>query len=336
MKNFSRRLLVCGLAAAVGFSLIGWADGVALASQSGVTEPGISDDALMIKAVDAFSGHKTFTRPNRDSQMGFSVPQRVLEVLGRSGMRVKKDDLIIRGDDVEAAAVLRLQEVRARSKATVDKARASMELTKLEFDKTVQASSGGGANPQELDRARLSFEAAKSDLEAASVQQEQEELGVDRLKASVERYRLRAPFDGIVDFVKVDPGQSTTENEKIVRVVNLSPIWVDVPAPTDETIRLGTKVGDKAWVLVEMGGVPKVLEARVIEVAPTGDASSRTRQVRLEVPNPDKADGSPGDVIAGEPAWVRLSAPTERFSKSFGASLAASSAANLATGGISK
>jgi hypothetical protein len=56
----------------------------------------------------------------------------------------------------------------------------------------------------------------------------------------------------------------------------------------------------------------------VIEVAPTGDASSRTRQLRLEVSNPDKPDGSPGDVLAGEPAWVRLSAPTEAFSKQFG------------------
>lgn len=309
---------MCGVAAVIGFSQPSratawmWLSG----PEGGESIPG--DGVQMMKAVELFGGHKTFTRPNRDAQMGFSVPQRVIEVLGRSGMRVKKDDLIVRGDDVEAAAVLKLQEVRARSKATVDKARASMDLTKLEYDKTQQASSGGGANPQELDRARLSFEAATADYAAASVQQEQEELSVDRLKASVERYRLRAPFDGIVDFVKVDPGQSTTENEKIVRVVNLSPIWVDVPAPTDETIRLGSKVGDKAWVLVEMAGVPKVLEGKVIEVAPTGDASSRTRQLRLEVANPDKADGSPGDVIAGEPAWVRLSAPTEVFSKQFG------------------
>ncbi|MBU6413134.1 MAG: efflux RND transporter periplasmic adaptor subunit [Planctomycetes bacterium] len=316
MKCISRAVAVCGVAAVVGFAAPSqgrvWLSGPAGTESS----PGVG--AQMMKAVDLFAGHKTFTRPNRDAQMGFSVPQRVLEVIGRSGMRVKKDDLIVRGDDVEAAAVLKLQEVRAKSKATVDKAKASMDLTKLEYDKTQQASSGGGANPQELDRARLSFEAAKADYAAAVVQQEQEELSVDRLRASVERYRLRAPFDGIVDFVKVDPGQSTTENEKIARVVNLSPIWIDVPAPTDETIRLGSKVGDKAWVLVEMSGVPKVLEGKVIEVAPTGDASSRTRQLRLEVANPDKPDGSPGDVVAGEPAWVRLSAPTEAFSKQFG------------------
>lgn len=309
---------MCGVAAVVGFSAPSQGNTAVLLSGPGGVESTPGDGVQMMKAVDLFGGHKTFTRPNRDAQMGFSVPQRVLDVIGKSGMRVKKDDLIVRGDDVEAAAVLKLQEVRARSKATVDKAKASLDLTKLEYDKTQQASSGGGANPQELDRARLSFEAATADHAAAVVQQEQEELSVDRLKASVERYRLRAPFDGIIDFVKVDPGQSTTENEKIVRVVNLSPIWIDVPAPTDETIRLGSKVGDKAWVLVEMSGVPKVLEGKVIEVAPTGDASSRTRQLRLEVANPDKADGSPGDVIAGEPAWVRLSAPSEGFSKQFG------------------
>ncbi len=263
---------------------------------------------------ESFEGYKCFARPNKDAQMGFSNPNRVTEVLVKSGQRVKKGEILIRGDDEEDLIALELQKVRSKSKSTVDRARAQAELAKLENDKIkLVAQKGDAASPQELDRARLSYEAAKADFETAEVEQRQQEIAVERLQSRVDRARIIAPFDGVVDFVKVDAGQQTNENDKILRVVNVSPLWIDVPALTPETVMLGTKLGDEAWVLMDVAGKPRVMKAKVIEMAPTGDASSRTRQVRLELVNPDRADGSPGELVAGEPAWVRFSAPSEEW-----------------------
>jgi hypothetical protein len=268
-----------------------------------------SFDAL----VRSFSGYKCFARPNKDAQMGFAVPGRVTEVLVRSGQRIHKGEILIRGDDAEDVIGLDLQKVRAVSKSTVDRAKAQAELARLDYEKTEAAAKGRAATPQELDRARLSFEAANADYETAKVDQAQQELAVSRLQARLDRSRILAPFDGIVDFVKVDPGQQTNENDKILRVVNVSPLWIDVPASTPETVSLRVGIGSTAWVLMEVGGKARLMEAKVIELAPTADASSRTRQVRLELANPDRPDGTPGEIVAGEPAWVRFTAPADEW-----------------------
>lgn len=271
---------------------------------------------------ESFDGYKCFARPNKDAQMGFSNPNRVTEVLVKSGQRVKKGEILIRGDDVEDLIALELQKVRSKSKSTVDRARAQAELAKLEYDKIKQVEKGNAATPQEIDRARLSHDAAKADFETAEVEQRQQEIAVDRLQARVDRARIIAPFDGVVDFVKVDAGQQTNENDKILRVVNVSPLWIDVPALTPETVMLGTHLGDEAWVLMDVAGKPRVMKAKVVEMAPTGDASSRTRQVRLELANPDRADGSPGELVAGEPAWVRFTAPSDAWNTKLQSALA--------------
>lgn len=270
------------------------------------------------KLASDYEGHKAFTRPCKDASVGFSVPSQVKEIVVAAGQVVKKGDLLIRGDDEEDAQLLKLQQVRARSTATVAKEEASVELAQLEFERLTEAKGLGAGNAQELDRARLGLAAAKASLEIAKVAQEQEELEVDRRRARVDRLRLTAPFDGIIDTVLVDLGQSLQESEKALRIVDINPLWIDVDTPTDETIRRRTKPGDPAWILMDLAGKPLVLEGKVLEVAPTGDASSRTRKVRVELANPEGSAGDGMRLVAGEPAWVRFSAPDNQWKQRAG------------------
>lgn len=290
--------------------------GAGLAPAGGTPEP--TQLVPFEKLASDYEGHKAFTRPCKDASVGFSVPSQVKEILVAAGHVVQKGDLLIRGDDEEDAALLRLQEIRARSKATVDKEEASVELADLEYSRTKQAMDQGAGNAQEFDRARLGLAAARANLEIAKVAQEQEELEVERRRARVERLRLTAPFDGIVDTVLVDLGQSLQESEKAIRIVDIDPLWIDVDTPTDETIRRRTKAGDPAWILIDLAGKPEVLKGKVIEVAPTADASSRTRKIRVELPNPEGAAGEGMRLVAGEPAWVRFSAPEDQWTQRAG------------------
>jgi RND family efflux transporter MFP subunit len=267
----------------------------------------------------AFAGHKAFTRPSKDVQIGFSIPSQVKEILATAGKVVRQGDLLIRGDDEEDAALLELQKIRAKSKASVDKQNAQLELANLEYSRLQEAEARGSANPQELDRARIAVAAATADLEVATVQQAQEELEVKRRQARVDRLRLTAPFDGVVDAVIVDLGQALQESEKVLRLVDIDPLWIDVDTPTDLTVRQKTKPGDPAWVLMDVAGIPTVVQAKVLEVAPTADASSRTRKVRVELANPkvgpDAATIETRQFVAGEPAWVRFAPPSEEWAK---------------------
>lgn len=238
--------------------------------------------------------------------MGFSLPTRITEIVVRGGQDVVKDQLMIRGDDVEDQAFLQLQELRAQTETPVKAAKAALDLAELEFQRVDEVFKNGGSNQQEYDRARLTADRARLDYDAAKESQAQERVGLAARRARVEKIILRAPFDGQVDSVQGDIGQSVSEQDKVVRVVNVDQLWIDVPAPMNDPATLSASVGGPAWILVSTAGVPRLIEGRIIEVAPTTDLSSRSRRVRVEFANPK----GPNRLIAGDESWTRLAPPT--------------------------
>jgi RND family efflux transporter MFP subunit len=255
--------------------------------------------------INEFAGFKAVTRPSRDAVMGFSISTQVSAVLVRGGQEVTKGTLLVKGDDAEDVVVLELQELRAKTDLPVQRAKASMDLAKLEHERLLELRTKDASSTQEVERARLTFDTAKIDFEYEKVKQTQEVMQVGRLQARVDKLHLTAPFDGTVDNVLVDVGQAVTEQEKVIRVVNVDILHMDVPAPTDDVVTLGMKNGDKAWVLLDVATSPRVMEGKVVEVSPTTDLASRTRRIRVEIENPKGSQR----VLAGEPAWVRFTQP---------------------------
>jgi len=265
--------------------------------------------AGMAPVIAAFAGTRAPTLPSRDAVMGFSLPTQITEVAARGGQEVVRGTLLLRGDDAEDQALLKLQRVRSESDLAVQTAEARMDLAKVEFERLQTVFDKGASGPQEVERARLSFEVSRLEYLNAKIQQTQEVIQLERLQSRLDRMRLSAPFDGVVDKVMADVGQAVSENEKVVRVVNVDLLWIDVFAPTDtgDAKVLALKPGEPAWVLVESEGAPRVIRGKVVEVAPTADYTSRSRRVRVEVANPKGLT----QIIAGEPSWVRFTPPPE-------------------------
>lgn len=263
------------------------------------------------KLIQAFSNIKAVTRPSRDAVMGFTLPTRITEILVRGGQEVTKGQVIIRGDEAEDLALLKLQRKRIETDLPVQRAKKQMELAEKEYEIQLDVSGKGGSSAQQVERAKLSAEVARLDFQRAGVEEVQERIQIERLEARVEKSRITAPFDGMVDHVMLDVGASVSESEKIVRVVNVDQLWIDAPAPTQDPVTLAVNVGDPAWVLIDVAGQPVVRQGKVIEVAPTADPASRTRRIRIEVPNPKGAQR----LLAGEPSYVRLTPPTAEFEK---------------------
>jgi RND family efflux transporter MFP subunit len=229
----------------------------------------------------------------------------VKEIAARGGQAVKEGQLLLRGDDAEDKALLAIQKLRAQTPLNVDAAKARLDLAKVEHERIKTAQSQGAASQPEVERARLQAEISRLDWELAKDAQQQEVLQLERMQARADRYSLKAPFDGTVDLVNADLGQVVSENEKIVRVVDTDPLWIDVPAETGRSETLLLKVGAPAWVMSDSGGLVAVREGKVIEVAPTVDPASRTRRIRVELPNPSGSSA----LLAGEPVTVRFTPP---------------------------
>ncbi len=246
------------------------------------------------------------TIPSKDAQMGFQVSTQVLEVLVKGGDKVKADQVLVRGDDEEELALLKIQEIRAKTTLPVDRARRALDLAKIELERAEQSFEGGGAMDLEVERAKANAAVAAIDLDTAIWNMDQEVLQLDRMKKRAERFLLRAPFEGQVDVVAVDRGDVIRETEPVLRLVQIDPLWVDVNTPVTMSVSKGLKNGDKAWVLLDVPGAPKVIEGKIIEVSPVANFAARKQRVRVEFDNPS---GWP----PGLAAWIRFTQPSEEW-----------------------
>jgi len=254
----------------------------------------------------SFGGKSHFSEPSKSATMGFDVPTSIHEVLVRGGQEVTEGDLLVRGDGSEEVALYETQKLQTEQDLDVQRARKMHELRVVQYKNTAQANVAGAVSPLELDERRVSAEVAEVDVDLAVMGFEQAKLQVDRYKARVDRLRVYAPFDGIVEQVAVGVGDTSSEGQPVLTLVNIDRLRADVPADTTLTLELDLKPGDPAWVLVDAPGEKKVYVGEVMEVSPRTHYATQQRRVRVEFPNPE---GLP----AGLPIWVRFTEPTDEW-----------------------
>lgn len=206
------------------------------------------------------------------------------------------------------------------AEAALRQAEQSVELAKAAFDTARQSEvTGINAAEQQLVQAQAALDklkagADKSQLAAAqaalaaaqasqarlnpnptNAQQAQAAAGVAQATAALElarinreRAELRAPFDGVVAAVNVDPGDSSsTGSQPVLRIVDVSKLHVDVQISDVDIAKV--KLNQKAEVRAD--ALPETVFSGVVTyIAPTTTTSGtlRTYLVRVAL---DKQDG---------------------------------------------
>jgi multidrug efflux pump subunit AcrA (membrane-fusion protein) len=255
-----------------------------------------------------FGGIRAVTMPSRDSTMSFTFPTEIAEIAKIGGTSVKKGDVLVRGRDEEYRFQRDLQKLSAESDLAIQKAKAVVEQAKVEFTAQEELKAKKVYSQTEYDRARVLLLTRQVELELAKLEYEQQKVQLMVREAQLDRLVLKAPFDGKVDMVMGDVGVVKKETEPVVRVVGTDPLWMDVFAPINQTLELGLKPGDKAWVLMDLPGEAKVYQGKVIEVGADAAFEANKRRVRVELPNPS-------DWPSGPAAWVRFTAPEGEWAK---------------------
>lgn len=251
-----------------------------------------------------FGGEKAVTQPSRDAVMGFPFSTEVQEVKVKGGDRVTKGQLLVRARDGALVAAVDLARLTAESDLDIKAAEVDAHIAEIEFNAAKEVLQKGGGSQQEYDRAAAALDSKRLALAITELNRKQRVAQLRQREEELARYSLLAPFDGVVDSVTVDEGQTIAESKQAVRVVSLDPLYIDAAIPTDQTLTLKTKKGDAAWVLLPLPGEPRVVRATVTELGAVASGDSNTRRVRVEVPNPE---GLP----AGLMAWVRMTEPSE-------------------------
>jgi HlyD family secretion protein len=280
--------------------------------------------------------------PARTSIVGSAVDGRVMEYLVRAGDPVAQGDVLARlltqTLEIELAAAkaqlairdAELAELEAGSRPQdIEEARASARraaIVQQNAEQKLQRAESllarGAINQDEYEslreaalsaeQTRLAADAALSRTEEGSrkevidqsraarqLQREQVRLIEDRL----EKFIIRAPFDGFVSVEGTQQGEWIQTGDPIATIVQMDEVDVVANVPSEFAVRLS----GGATVRVEFSQLPEeLLTGTVTRIVPTADVSTRTYPVHVRMANRIDADGPL--VLAG--MLARLDLPT--------------------------
>lgn len=238
------------------------------------------------------SGVRSVTRPSADITMSFVQPGRIAAVHLKEGDVVKAEQVLVQEDDAAEQVLLSQLAAQCEDMTQIRAGEASLAQKKVDLQKLEKAAAGNAATALEVEHAKLDVRIAELSLELARFQHEQELRKYHEQNIRVRNMQLRSPIDGSVEKIDVEVGESVNTTTEAIQVVQIDPLWIDVPVPLPQAI--GLKVGQAAQVAFEPSDKPAQAEqtaaslglpGRIIFVAAVADAASGTLRVRIEAPN---------------------------------------------------
>jgi multidrug efflux system membrane fusion protein len=198
-----------------------------------------------------------------------------------SELRVKRGDVVKQGD------VLAVLTDDGRN-AQLSQARALVQQRKAEYEARSKLVEQGNLPKLEMNNIASQLRAAEAALAQA--------------EAEVQRIRITAPWDGVVDQVSAEQGQflmlmpnmgQGAGGNEIARMISLNPIIAIVEV--SEKRLGGVRLGEPAELRLVSG---EIVKGKVRYVSKSASATTRTYRVDIEAPNPDNriADGITTDV----------------------------------------
>lgn len=271
--------------------------------------------------------------PLKRSTVGSAVDGRVIDFPVTEGDWVQKGQplcqLLTRTIEIEIAAAqadlkLRQQEYEElktgsrpeeidRAKAKLEETRALMTFTKDKLARTQRLyQANSSASREQLDQATSEataaeqlYLAAQADLALVQQGPRQEKIlqaqarmefaqeQVNLLNDRLEKYTIKAPFDGYVVAEGTEEGQWIKSGDIVAEVIAIDPIEVTVSVPEHYIAGLQAAIAELdgqqqpalAEVRVDAFG-PQPFQGEVVRIVPQADLRSRTFPVIVRLPNP--------------------------------------------------
>ena len=225
-----------------------------------------------------------FTKPSGDVTLAFPQPGRIARVLVKEGQLVEANQLLIRQDDSAEQVQVELLKSQAESNVHVMAAKAQLAQKAVDYEKFKDANKFGATPAMEVEHARLDVDIARLSLELAELTHDQDVLKYREYKARVVgRMRLESPIAGRVEKLVVREGETRDAQQPVIRIVNIDPLWVDVPVP----LRQARALAAGGAARVEFYQDPNCRsDGNIVHVADVADAASDTLLVRVEIDNP--------------------------------------------------
>lgn len=139
---------------------------------------------------------------------------------------------------------------------------------------------------------------SETDAVSRLAQLESAQAMVDQARKEIQRLRIVAPFDGILETDTAELGALLQPGGSCATLISLDPIKLVGFVPETEVERIG--VGSPAQALLVTG---QTIEGQVTFLARSADEATRTFRVEISVPNEDRAirDGVSAEIMISLP-----------------------------------
>ncbi len=214
------------------------------------------------------------------------VDGQMMEAFITEGQVVRKDDPLFTIDPRPYRAKV------AEAEANLAKDRAQLENARADYVRYSKLAQGGFSSAQKYDQAK----AAAAVLEAA-VQVDLAQL--ERAKLDLEFTAIRAPVDGRLGSVLVDPGNLVKANDSALVVINqVRPINVAFSVPERHLPEIKAQMAKNALAIESFlpGTGATALRGRVVFVNNAVDTATGTIQLKAQLPN-DRDELTPGQFV---------------------------------------
>ena len=254
---------------------------------------------LLIIPLSLFSSeHEAITRPCSDVTIAFVRSGLITSVNIKQGEFIQKGLLLAELDsELERVRVEQL-ESEVTNPIKIANEELKLEFLKKDLKQLEAAIAEGAATERERDQANLALKESQNTIKQLEFERDQMKKRLDEASIMLKQTQLRSPLDGYVEKLVIEEGESIERLKPAVQLVNIDPLWIEVPLPLNDAhnLLLNSKVQVR---FPEKQGEQKTLTGKVIYKASVADASSETLMFRIEVPNSNKR-------LAGERVQVIL------------------------------
>ncbi|MFG6175799.1 efflux RND transporter periplasmic adaptor subunit [Halomonas sp. THAF12] len=249
-----RRLGLAAIAALLG-----------LLSPNAPAQP--ADDRPLTPVIGAQAERKAWSDPleslgtlsaNESVTLSATVTDTVSAINFEGGERVKRGDVLVElSDDEEQAALREAQALRVERQNAVDR------LSQLQSRNL----------------------APRADVEDSRAQLQQVDATIQGLRARLENYRVKAPFDGVVGVRDISAGSLVTPGTELATLDDMSRMKLDFEIPE---VQLGSLARGLTLSATTAAYPERVFEGEVATVDSRVDPVSRSVAVRALLDNPER------------------------------------------------
>lgn len=239
--------------------------------QSPVIRPVLSMRAA--PAARSESGYSGTVEPRFQTDVSFRV-------LGKIASRdVNVGDAVDQGQRI-ATIDPEIQQIAVRSaRATLTNAQALLENADKNYKRQEKLLRQNAASQSEFDTAKTNYEAALADVAQA-------ESNLAKSKEELDYTELRADLDGVVMNLYAEREQTVKAGQIVATLAD--PTVREAVVDVDESTLRGIEPGTEFRVVLQQSDDVQTTGS-VREIAPQADAETRTRRVRISLPDPPEA-----------------------------------------------